>query len=203
MSQNNFGGSVSYAALDASDLLASYRDRFHFPEPNNDLEPIYFTGNSLGLMPKKAREYVDEELDDWARLGVEAHVNARHPWLPYHEFLTEQMAAHRRCKAGRDRRHEFADRQSASADGLVLSADMRKVQDRHRKRCLPVGPVRGRVADTLSRMVLSSDHSRDSSTGGPAKAGTQNALIELSPRDGESTLRTEDIVETIEREGGR
>src|SRR5204863_7236599 len=43
-------------------------------------------------MPKTARAYVDEELEDWARFGVEGHLNARHPWLPYHEFLTDQMA---------------------------------------------------------------------------------------------------------------
>src|SRR5207253_2775213 len=58
-----------------------------------DVEPIYFTGNSLGLMPKKAKEYVDQELDDWARLAVDGHLHARHPWLPYHEFLTDHMAA--------------------------------------------------------------------------------------------------------------
>lgn len=69
----------------------SYRDHFHIPEVNGR-EAIYLCGNSLGLMPKKAREYVDAELDDWAHLGVEGHLHAKHPWLPYHEFLTKQMA---------------------------------------------------------------------------------------------------------------
>lgn len=68
-----------------------YRDLFHIPQINGK-DTIYLCGNSLGLQPKKAREYVNAELDDWAALGVEGHLHARHPWLPYHEFLTLPMA---------------------------------------------------------------------------------------------------------------
>jgi kynureninase len=71
--------------------LHSYRDNFHIPQIHGK-EAIYLCGNSLGLMPRNARTYVNEEMDDWARLGVEGHLHARHPWLPYHEFLTEMMA---------------------------------------------------------------------------------------------------------------
>src|SRR5436309_8555068 len=78
--------------MDERDPLKGFRERFHFPKAKDGAEPIYFTGNSLGLMPKTARQYVDEELEDWARLGVAAHMHAKHPWLQYHEFLTEQMA---------------------------------------------------------------------------------------------------------------
>ena len=53
---------------------------------------MYFCGNSLGLQPKKTQEYLSQELEDWATYGVEGHTDARHPWMPYHEFLTEQMA---------------------------------------------------------------------------------------------------------------
>lgn len=69
----------------------SYRDRFHIPQFKGK-DAIYLCGNSLGLMPRSARDYVNQELDDWAALGVEGHLHAKHPWLPYHEFLTEQMA---------------------------------------------------------------------------------------------------------------
>src|SRR3982751_3142244 len=78
--------------LDAADPLSKFRDRFNFPLQKSGNEVIYFTGNSLGLSPKTAKSYVDQELDDWAQLAVEGHLHARHPWLPYHEFLTEQMA---------------------------------------------------------------------------------------------------------------
>jgi kynureninase len=92
-SQEKHDSSLEFAkAADAADPLRKFRSSFHFPEAFNNLEPIYLTGNSLGLMPKTARAYVDQELDDWARLAVEAHMHAKHPWLPYHEFVTDPMA---------------------------------------------------------------------------------------------------------------
>src|SRR5262245_41318030 len=74
-------------AQDRADPLREFRARFHVPAAT-----VYLAGNSLGLQPKKAREYVDVELDDWARLGVEGHFKARHPWFSYHELLTAQTA---------------------------------------------------------------------------------------------------------------
>ena len=80
--------------LDARDPLRSFRDEFLFPPlASHAGQPmVYLAGNSLGLQPRKARGYVEHELEDWARLGVDGHLEARHPWLPYHEFLTEQVA---------------------------------------------------------------------------------------------------------------
>jgi len=78
--------------LDREDPLAAYREQFHIPLVD-DRESVYLTGNSLGLQPKKAREYVLQELYDWETYGVEGHMRARHPWLSYHEFLTENMAS--------------------------------------------------------------------------------------------------------------
>jgi kynureninase len=79
-------------ALDASDPLAKSREQFFIPKDSAGKELVYLTGNSLGLQPKKVKKYIEEELEDWARLGVEGHVHARHPWLPYHENLTESTA---------------------------------------------------------------------------------------------------------------
>ena len=75
-------------AQDAADELAPLREEFHFPEAG----PLYFAGHSLGLQPRRARQYVLEELEDWARLGVEGHFGARHPWVGYHEVLTASTA---------------------------------------------------------------------------------------------------------------
>lgn len=72
-------------------ISGQYRDQFHIPQINGK-DAIYLCGNSLGLQPRKAKDYVNETLDDWASLGVEGHLHARHPWLPYHEFLTSSMA---------------------------------------------------------------------------------------------------------------
>ncbi|MBD0832387.1 kynureninase [Aestuariibaculum sediminum] len=78
--------------LDKNDPLALYRNQFHIPKDDTGNDLIYLCGNSLGLQPKTTKQYVNQELEDWATLGVEGHTEARHPWLPYHEFLTESMA---------------------------------------------------------------------------------------------------------------
>ena len=88
-----FQNSLEYAKKqDAEDVLASFRNKFHIPKNSSHEELIYLCGNSLGLQPKITSEYIKEELDDWANLGVEGHVKGKHPWLPYHEFLTANMA---------------------------------------------------------------------------------------------------------------
>lgn len=78
-------------AMDAADSLKSYRERFHIPTFHE--QPVrYFTGNSLGLQPKSTQAYVQQELDDWAKWGVEGHFHGKNPWFKYHEFLTEKAA---------------------------------------------------------------------------------------------------------------
>ena len=77
--------------LDANDPLPTRRDEFHIP-PHGCGEAAYFAGNSLGLQPKALRARLGDELDDWARLGVEGHLEARRPWLPYHELAREPAA---------------------------------------------------------------------------------------------------------------
>ena len=77
---------------DQNDPIAHYRDAFHIPKTSDGNEWLYFTGNSLGLQPKKTKNHIQQELDDWANLGVEGHFEAKNPWMPYHEFLTESMA---------------------------------------------------------------------------------------------------------------
>ena len=77
---------------DENDPLASYKNQFHIPKDKHGNDLIYMTGNSLGLQPKNTKSYINQELEDWANLGVEGHTEAKNPWLPYHEFLTESMA---------------------------------------------------------------------------------------------------------------
>ena len=77
---------------DKEDSLSHLRNRFFIPKDKNGNEWIYFTGNSLGLQPKSTKEYINQELEDWANLGVEGHFQAKNPWLNYHELLTDKMA---------------------------------------------------------------------------------------------------------------
>ncbi len=78
--------------LDEEDPLRDFRARFHLPLGDKGEPLIYFAGNSLGLMPKTARGIVEQELDDWAELGVDAHHKAKTPWYTYHEALREPVA---------------------------------------------------------------------------------------------------------------
>ena len=64
--------------MDAQDLLNKYRSQFSIPIKNGK-EVIYFTGNSLGLQPKNAKKYVDQEIQDWASMGVLGHKEAKNP----------------------------------------------------------------------------------------------------------------------------
>ncbi len=78
--------------LDKSDKLSRFRESFHIPKKKNGEESVYFCGNSLGLQPKQTKKYINQELDDWATLGVEGHFEAMNPWMPYHENLAETTA---------------------------------------------------------------------------------------------------------------
>jgi len=163
--------------------MADLRDRFHFPEPKNGFEPIYFTGNSLGLMPKKVREYVDEELEDWARLAVEGHLHARHPWLPYHEFLTEPMARIVGAKP-----IETVMMNSLTVNLHLLMVSFFKPQGERRKLVIEKGAFPSDQYAVESQLRC---HGLD----------PRECLVVLTPRKDESTLRTEDVVATIDREG--
>ena len=168
---------------DAEDPLRAFRERFHFPKPSNEMDIVYFTGNSLGLQPKNVRAYVEQELDDWARLAVDAHLHAKHPWLPYHEFLTEQMAAIVGAK---------------SIETVVMNS---LTVNLHLMMVSFYRPTKKRYKIVIEKGAFPSDQYAIGSQIRFHKANPIESLIELTPRGGESTLRTDDIVETIEREG--
>jgi kynureninase len=89
---SHFENTLAHAQqLDVQDPLKSFRDKFYFPNFHENTVR-YFTGNSLGLQPKSTREYIIEELDAWAKYGVEGHFLAKKPWFAYHENLTNKAA---------------------------------------------------------------------------------------------------------------
>src|SRR5690554_2035225 len=88
----NFQNTRAFAqSLDAQDKLSKYQSEFEFPKINGK-KTIYFTGNSLGLMPKRAKNYIDDVMNDWANLAVEGHFYAEKPWWDYHERFSEPLA---------------------------------------------------------------------------------------------------------------
>ena len=77
--------------MDDADTLSGYRNRFLFPK-HKGKDVVYFCGNSLGLQPKGAKEYYEQELNDWAAFGVEGHFQAKRPWFSYHKNFTQSLA---------------------------------------------------------------------------------------------------------------
>jgi kynureninase len=92
MPNDDFRADADWArAQDDADPLRALRGEFLIP-PHGDGEQTYFVGNSLGLQPRGVRQALLDELDDWARMGVEGHLHARHPWLPYHREVRDGLA---------------------------------------------------------------------------------------------------------------
>ncbi|HYO22059.1 MAG TPA: hypothetical protein VER36_06610, partial [Flavisolibacter sp.] len=92
MNEAPFQNTLDFAKmLDLQDPLKDFRDRFFIPQHNNK-DTVYFTGNSLGLQPKSAIDYINQELEDWATLGVMGHTAARNPWVSYHEQFAKPIA---------------------------------------------------------------------------------------------------------------
>jgi kynureninase len=169
--------------LDAADPLADFRDRFHIPKTRSGANAIYLTGNSLGLQPKSVGRYVEQELEDWRTLGVEGHLNARNPWLPYHELLTEQMA-----EIVGARPVETVVMNSLTVNLHLLMVSFYRPTATRTKVVIEKGAFPSDRYAVLSQIRF---HGFE----------PENCLIELAPRNGESTLRTADIIRTLETEG--
>jgi kynureninase len=171
------------AAVDRRDPLAGFRQRFHRPQTRDGEECIYLCGHSLGLQPKTARTYIEQELEDWAGLAVEGHFHARHPWLTYHRLLTEQTAALVGAEAG-----EVVVMNSLTVNlHLMMVSFYRPTKARH-KILVECGAFPSDQYAVKSQIRF---HGYD-----PAFS-----LLELTPREAESCMRDEDIEKLIDRQG--
>ena len=180
----NYKATKDFAlSLDENDSLGIYRDQFHIPLQKNGKEHIYFCGNSLGLQPKKTKEYIDQEINDWANLGVEGHLGAKNPWLPYHEFLSQSYANIVGSKSS-----EVVAMNTLTVNlHLMMVSFYRPTAKRH-KIIIEADAFPSDIYAVESQIRF---HGFD----------VKNSLIKLKPRKGESTLRTEDILDYINIEG--
>lgn len=170
-------------AMDAQDPLAHFRARFCFPRTKSGDDCIYLCGHSLGLQPKSARSYLDQELQDWADLGVEGHFHARNPWMPYHRLLAQQTATLVGAKPT-----EVVVMNSLTVNlHLMMTSFYRPAGQRH-KILIERGAF---PSDQYAVKSQIHSHGLDPAT----------SLLELKPREGESCMRDEDIEALIEREG--
>jgi kynureninase len=173
--------SIDFAKqLDEKDLLKSFRDKFYIPHINGK-ECIYFTGNSLGLQPKTTQDYVVNELEDWANFGVEGHFHSRNPWMPYHEILTKQLAD----IVGALPEEVVSMNQLTVNLHLLMVSFYRPTQQRYKIICEAKAFPSDQYAIESQVRYHGFDHA--------------NAIIEVSPRQGEYEMRTEDIIATIEK----
>src|SRR6266516_639012 len=166
--------------LDSEDPLRHFRQKFHLPLGKDDKPLIYFAGNSLGLMPKAARAIVEEELDNWAKLGVDAHHAAGTPWYTYHEALREPTARLVGAKP-----LEVICMNSLTVNlHLMMATFCRPTKSRFKVLMEePAFP-----SDTYAIKTQLIHHGLD----------PKDALVLVRPRKGEFTVGTEDILDLID-----
>jgi kynureninase len=167
-------------AQDAADPLKKFRERFYVPQFKGE-DVIYFTGNSLGLQPKTTKEYIGQELKDWAEFGVEGHFHAKNPWFSYHEFLTEKTA---RLVGAKPVEVVMMNQLTANVHFLFVSF--------YRPRGLRYKIIVEQKAFPSDQYAVESQvkfHGYD----------PEDAIIEIGPRENEHAVRTEDILATIEK----
>jgi kynureninase len=176
-----FKNSLQFAKeLDKNDPLASFRQQFHLPKLHGKAA-IYLIGNSLGLQPKKTKDFISEELEDWARMGGEGHVHARRPWVYYHRFAKKTLAK----IVGAKNEEVIAMNQLTVNLHLLLVSFYR--------------PTTQRFKIITEAGAFSSDQYAFESHLKFHNIKPEKGLIELTPRAGEHILRTEDILASIDR----
>src|SRR5271166_729077 len=171
------------AEMDARDPLASFRGRFHIPSAPDGGQAVYFCGHSLGLQPKKVREYMEQELRDWEALAVEAHFHGRNPWMPYHRLLTGNIA------------------QMVGALPIEVVVMNTLTVNLHLMMISFYRPTAQRYKIVIEGDAFPSDRYAVKSQLRYHGLDPATALIELRPRTSESTIHQEDIESVIEREG--
>jgi kynureninase len=170
-------------AMTAADPLAEYRDRFHIPKTPAGSDYVYLCGHSLGLQPKSARTYIEQELQDWERFGVEGHFHARNPWMPYHELLTASTARLIGALPS-----EVVVMNSLTVNLHLMMVSFYRPTPKRHKILIESSAFPSDQYAVQSQIRF---HGYD-----PA-----DSLLEIAPRSGETTIRTEDIEKLIAEKG--
>ena len=179
----NFENTLKFAQeLDKADELATFRNKFYIPQ-HNGTDCVYLTGNSLGLQPKTVSKYIQQELDDWATMGVEGHFHAKNPWMPYHEIFPKQLSRIVGCKEN----EVVVMNQLTINLHLLLVTFYRPTKEKFRIIC----EAKAFPSDQYAMESQVKFHGFDPG----------DAIIEVAPREGEFIIRREDILEKIKEYG--
>lgn len=168
---------------DKEDKLAHLRAQFHIPKDAKGNDWLYFTGNSLGLQPKQTQKYIQQELDDWAKYGVEGHFEARNPWMPYHEFLTNSMA------------------KIVGAKPLEVVVMNTLTTNLHLLMVSFYQPTKTKYKIVIESDAFPSDRYAVQSQLKFHGFDADEGLIEWKPRKGEELLRIEDLEQIVDEQG--
>jgi kynureninase len=168
---------------DAADPLSSFRERFRLPHGQDGTPRVYLCGNSLGLQPRTVPDAIAAELDDWARLAVDAHFEGRNPWYSYHERFREPMA-----RVVGARPHEVVVMNGLTANLHLMMVSFFRPAGRRRKILVEESAF---PSDTYAVQSQLRHHGLDP---------VEDRLV-ARPRQGEATLRTEDVVGLIRERG--
>ena len=179
----NYKNTLEFASsLDKNDPLNDYRKRFYIPKTESGKDYIYLCGNSLGLQPKQTKKFVDQEIKDWAELAVEGHFHAKNPWMPYHEFLT----------------HSYAKIVGAKNSEVVAMNTL--TVNLHLMMVSFYNPVRQKNKIIIESDSFPSDVYAVESQIKFHGLDPKDTLIKISPREGESCIRTSDLKNIIENQ---
>jgi kynureninase len=183
----DFQNTLDFAQkLDAQDELKKYREEFIFPQ-HNGKNVIYFTGNSLGLQPKIAKEYVNEIMNDWANLAVEGHFYADKPWWDYHERFAEPLSKIVGAKPS-----EVTVMNTLTVNlHLLMVSFYRPTTTRFKIIC----EEKAFPSDQYMFQSQVDFHSKN------IGFNPKDAIIEIKRREGEHNIRLEDILSKIEEIG--
>jgi kynureninase len=177
----SFENNLDFAKqLDEKDELKSFRSKFFIPQ-HEGKDTVYFTGNSLGLQPKSTPAYIQQELNDWAQFGVEGHFHAKNPWLSYHEIFPKLLAPI----------------VGAMEDELVVMNQL--TINLHLLMVSFYQPTKERYKIICEAKAFPSDQYALESQVKFHGLNYADAVIEVAPREGEYTIRLEDILSTIEQ----
>lgn len=165
--------------LDDGDPLKDFRCKFFIPQ-HEGKDCIYFTGNSLGLQTKRTGEYVQQELDDWASMGVEGHFQAKNPWLPYHEIFPKLLS-----KIIGSKENEMVVMNQLTINlHLLMVSFYRPTKQRYKMIC----EYKAFPSDQYAFESQVKFHGFD----------PDDAIIEVKPREGEHIIRHDDILSLIQ-----
>ncbi|WP_235906016.1 kynureninase [Ginsengibacter hankyongi] len=181
--KNMFENTLAFAQqLDKEDPLNRFREKFYIPFISGK-ESIYFTGNSLGLQPKTAQDYILDDLEDWANYGVEGHFHGRNPWTKYHEMFPPKLAP----ILGALEEEIVVMNQLTINLHLLLITFYRPTKDRYKIICEAKAFPSDQYALQSQALIAGLD--------------PEKVIIEVTPRDGEQSIRNEDIIATIKEHG--